>query len=176
MTQNIIACHSLIVWHNGRGLKGANEQSSKTNRCAWRRLAMMRALGAALLMAFANAWALPHAHAADSAKPGQPAYRISDGVIRVGVITDMSAVYKDLSGVGSVLAARMAIEDFGGSIAGFPIELLDADHHNEADQAGRIARDWLERGKVDMVVDVPNSAAALEVIKAAKASGKIAII
>ena len=137
---------------------------------------MMRALGAALLMAFANAWALPHAHAADSAKPGQPAYRISNGVIRVGVITDMSAVYKDLSGVGSVLAARMAIEDFGGSIAGFPIELLDADHHNEADQAGRIARDWLERGKVDMVVDVPNSAAALEVIKAAKASGKIAII
>ena len=96
---------------------------------------MMRALGAALLMAFANAWALPHAHAADSAKPGQSAYRISDGVVRIGVITDMSAVYKDLSGVGSVLAARMAIEDFGGSIAGFPIELLDADHHNEADRA-----------------------------------------
>jgi branched-chain amino acid transport system substrate-binding protein len=63
----------------------------------------------------------------------------------------------------------MAIEDFGGNIAGSPIELVDGDLRNEAEQAGRI-RDWFEGGKVDMVIDVPNTAAALEVIKAAKAS------
>ena len=138
--------------------------------------AMKLPLAVVSLTAAVFATALPSAHAADTAKPSQSAYRISDGAVKIGVITDMSSIYKELAGTGSVLAARMAIEDFGGNIAGSPIELVDADHHNEADQAGRIARDWLVGGKVDMVIDVPNSAAALEVIKAAKASNKIAII
>jgi branched-chain amino acid transport system substrate-binding protein len=138
--------------------------------------ALKRALAVVSLTAAVFAPALPIAHAAETDKSKQPAYRISDGVVKIGVITDMSSLYKDLAGAGSVLAARMAIEDFGGNVAGSPIELVDADTRNEAEQAGRIARDWFEGGKVDMVIDVPNTAAALEVIKAAKASNKIAII
>jgi branched-chain amino acid transport system substrate-binding protein len=138
--------------------------------------AVKRGLALACLGAAVFAPALTIGQTADKVKSNQPAFRISDGVVKIGVLTDMSAIYKDLAGPGSVLAARMAIEDFGGSVGGSPIELLEGDTRNDAEQAGRIAREWLEGGKVDMVVDVPNSAAALAVVKAAKASNKIAMI
>src|SRR6185369_14832700 len=86
----------------------------------WTR-ALKRAVAVVSLSAAVFAPALPTAHAAEPDKSKQPAYRISDAVVKIGVITDMSSLYKDLAGAGSVLAARMAIEDFGGNIAGSPI-------------------------------------------------------
>jgi branched-chain amino acid transport system substrate-binding protein len=141
----------------------------------WTR-AVKRGLALLCLGAAVVAPALTFGQVADKAKSKQPAFSVSDGVVRIGVLTDMSAIYKDLAGPGSVLAARMAIEDFGGSVGGSPIELLEGDTRNEPEEAGRIARDWLGAGKVDMVIDVPNSAAALAVVKAAKAANKIAMI
>lgn len=102
--------------------------------------------------------------------------RISDGVVRVGMITDMTAIYSDLSGPGSVIAARMAIKDFGGTVLGKPIEFQVADHQNKPELAASIAREWLEKGKFDVIIDVPNSAAVLAIVRLAKEYNKISII
>lgn len=113
---------------------------------------------------------------AASAKKSQPVLKTSSGVVKIGVITDISSAYKDISGNGSVLAARMAIEDFGGKVLGVPVELVSADHQLSPATAKGTARDWMENDKVDMIVDVPNSTAAVEVIKLAKALNRVAII
>jgi branched-chain amino acid transport system substrate-binding protein len=104
------------------------------------------------------------------------ATKISDGVVKIGVITDLSSIYKDLAGRGSEVAVRMAIEDFGGKVLGIPIDVITRDHENKPETAGNVARELIERQKVDMVIDVPNSAAALEVVKVANALKKIAVI
>lgn len=98
---------------------------------------------------------------------------ISDGVVKIGVLDDMSGVYADLAGEGSVLAARMAVEDFGGTIEGKPIEVISADHQNKADIAANVARQWIDTDRVDVVVDVGNSAAALAVQEVTKDKGKV---
>lgn len=79
---------------------------------------------------------------------------ISQGVIRVGLMTDMESVYADLGGQGAATAARMAIEDAGGSIDGKPIELVIGDHKNKADVARGIAQEWLDTLRVDVIADV----------------------
>jgi branched-chain amino acid transport system substrate-binding protein len=85
------------------------------------------------------------------------------GVLRIGVLNDMSGVYSDDQGPGSLLAAQMAVEDFGGSVAGQKIEVLSGDHQNKTDQGAQIARRWLDTEGVTMIADLPNSAIALAV-------------
>lgn len=94
---------------------------------------------------------------------GSAAAQISDNAIRIGVLNDRSGIYADLGGEGSAVAARMAAEEFGGAIAGAPIEIVVADHQNKADIAANTARQWVDADNVDAVADVPNSAAALAV-------------
>jgi len=85
------------------------------------------------------------------------------GPLKLGVLTDMSSLYADNGGPGSVVAAQMAIDDFGGSVLGRKIELIAADHQNKADVGGVIARRWIENENVEAILDVPNSAVALAV-------------
>ena len=101
---------------------------------------------------------------------------ISDGAVRIGVITDMSSALADLSGRGSVTAVRMAVEDFGGKVLGKPIEVLDIDHQSKPDVAVNKAREWFDVQKVDMVTDLTNSAVALAVVDLAAQKNRIAIV
>ena len=88
---------------------------------------------------------------------------ISDGVIKIGIMNDQSGTYADLAGPGSVVAAKMAIEDFGAAKKGMKVEVLVADHLNKADVGSSIARQWFDADKVDVIVDTPNSGVALAV-------------
>lgn len=94
--------------------------------------------------------------------------QISDNVVRIGVLTDMSGIYSDLAGVGAVEAVRMAAEDFGGEILGAPIEVIFSDHLNQADTAAAKAREWFEIEGVDLINDLSNSGAALAVAGVAR--------
>ncbi|MEP9377805.1 ABC transporter substrate-binding protein [Aquabacter sp. CN5-332] len=87
----------------------------------------------------------------------------SDGKIKIGVLSDLSGIYSDINGEGSVLAARLAAEDFGNAVNGVPIEIISGDHQNKADIAAGLARKWIDTEQVDVIADVPNSAAALAV-------------
>jgi branched-chain amino acid transport system substrate-binding protein len=98
---------------------------------------------------------------------------MSDGVVKIGVLSDMSGVYADITGPGSVIAAQMAVEDFGGTVNGMPIEVVSADHQNKADIAANVARQWIDEDMVDVVVDVGNSAAALAVQEVTRSKGKV---
>jgi len=86
---------------------------------------------------------------------------ISDDVIRIGFITDMSGVYSDIDGRAGVEAIRMAIADAGGEINGKKIELLSADHQNKADVASARAREWFDQQKLDVLIGGTNSATSL---------------
>jgi branched-chain amino acid transport system substrate-binding protein len=101
---------------------------------------------------------------------------ISDDVVKIGVLTDMSGQFSHESGEGAVTAVRMAIEDFGGKVLGKPIELVVADHQNKPDIALTIARKWYEVEKVDMIANLINSSIALGVDQLAKEKDKIAIV
>src|SRR6218665_616208 len=98
---------------------------------------------------------------------------VSDDVIRIGVIEDMSGVHADIPGIGAVTAAQMAIDEIGGKVLGKPVELVYADHQNKPDIAASIARKWFDEGKVDAILDVASSSPALAVIEIAKDKGKI---
>jgi branched-chain amino acid transport system substrate-binding protein len=84
----------------------------------------------------------------------------SGGVVKIGVLTESSGVYADLAGPGSIVAAKMAVADFGGTVNGTPIEVISADHQNKADIGAGIARDWIDNDGVDVIVDLPNSSVA----------------
>ena len=88
---------------------------------------------------------------------------ISDGVVRVGVLNDISGLFQDTNGMGSVEAARMAAEDFNGGGKNIKVEIVYADHQNKADVGAAIARKWLDVDGVDAIVDVPNSAVGLTI-------------
>ncbi len=89
--------------------------------------------------------------------------QLSGDVVRIGVLNDQSGLYADISGQGSVNAARMAVEDFGGTILGKKIEVIFADHQNKPDIGSNIARQWIDQEGVDAIVDVPTSSVALAV-------------
>ena len=95
--------------------------------------------------------------------------------IRVGVLNDQSSVYADFQGRGSVLAAQMAVEDYGGRAAGRKVEVVFADHQNKPDIGSAIARRWLDREGVDLIVDLPNSAVALAVSEIVRQKNKVMI-
>jgi branched-chain amino acid transport system substrate-binding protein len=99
-----------------------------------------------------------------------------EGPVKIGVMNDQSSVYADLSGLGGVEAARMAVEDFGGKVLGKPIELVSADHQNKPDIAANLANQWYDADHVDVIVDVPNSAAALAVQAIATQKKKLVLI
>jgi len=94
---------------------------------------------------------------------GPAVAQISDGVIKIGVLNDQSSLYADLAGQGSVVAARMAVEDYGAEKKGLKVEIIFADHQNKADIGSQIASKWYDADKVDVIVDVPNSGVALAV-------------
>ena len=107
---------------------------------------------------------------------GPAAAEISDGVVKIGVLNDQSSLYADLSGQGSVVAARMAVEDFGAAAKGLKVEIIFADHQNKADVGSQIARQWYDAEKVDMIMDVPNSGVALAVNQITRDKGKAFIV
>jgi branched-chain amino acid transport system substrate-binding protein len=102
--------------------------------------------------------------------------QISDDVVKIGVLSDMSGLYSDLAGQGSVIAAQMAVKDFGGTVAGKSIQVVSADHLNKADVGSAIARQWIDQDKVDAIVDVPTSSVALAVQDITKERGKVFLI
>ena len=83
--------------------------------------------------------------------------QISDDVVKIGVLTDMSSLYADATGKGSLVAVQMAVADFGGKVKGKPIEVVSGDHQNKPDVGVSIARNWIDNDKVDSVFDVPTS-------------------
>src|SRR5919107_1768221 len=113
--------------------------------------------------------------AAAAALPGllraQPAGR----PVRIGVMNDMSGVYSDYQGRGSVVAAELAVADSGGRVAGVPVEVVFADHQNRPDIGAAAARRWLDLDGVDMILDVPNSAVALAVADLCREKNKVFI-
>jgi branched-chain amino acid transport system substrate-binding protein len=107
---------------------------------------------------------------------GPASAQISDGVVRIGVMNDQSGTYADLAGPGSVVAARMAIEDFGAARKGLKVEVLVADHQNKPDVGSQIARQWYDVDKVDLIVDVPTSSVVLAVNQIAREKNKALIV
>jgi branched-chain amino acid transport system substrate-binding protein len=104
--------------------------------------------------------------------------KLSDGVVKIGVLTDLSGAYSDLAGQGSIIAAQMAIDDFKAMEKGkaFPIELVSADHQNKGDVASNKAREWFERDKVDMINDLVTTSTALAVMPIAKQMNRITMV
>ncbi len=99
--------------------------------------------------------------------------QISNDVVKIGVLNDQSGIYADLSGQGSVIAARMAVEDFGGAVLGKPIEIIFADHQNKPDIGAALASRWYDVENVDAIVDVPVSSVALAVQEVARQRNRV---
>jgi branched-chain amino acid transport system substrate-binding protein len=105
----------------------------------------------------------------------QPEPGVSDNVVRIGLIVDMSGPYAYLAGEDTVTAARMAVEDFGGKVLGYPVDVVYADHRSKSDVAAAQAREWFGAGKVDALMDVTGSPSALAVAKIAREQNRIAV-
>jgi branched-chain amino acid transport system substrate-binding protein len=101
--------------------------------------------------------------------------QVSDDVVRIGLLLDLSGPYAYLAGAPTLVAARMAVEDFGGTVLGRPIEVLHADHHNRPDLAANQAREWFDAGKVDAIMDVTGGGPAFAVAKVAARSRRIVV-
>ena len=106
---------------------------------------------------------------------GTASAQVLDDVVRIGVLNDQSNVYADIGGPGSVIAARMAVEDVGGKVLGKPIDILVADHQSKAEVGASIARQWFDAEKVDMIIGFENSSVALAVEQVAAQKNRIAI-
>ena len=102
--------------------------------------------------------------------------QVSGEEVKIGVLADMSGLYSDLSGIGSVVATQMAAEDFGGSVLGKKIEVVSAHHQNKPDVGSNIARQWIDREGVDAIVDVPVSSIAFAVQQIAKEKNRVLLI
>jgi branched-chain amino acid transport system substrate-binding protein len=107
---------------------------------------------------------------------GAQAQQWSDGVIKIGVLNDMSSLYADVAGIGSTIAARMAVEDFGAAKKGMKVEIVSADHQNKPDVGTSIVKKWLDEDKVDVVVDVPTSSVALAVNEVVREKNRVFLI
>jgi branched-chain amino acid transport system substrate-binding protein len=124
-----------------------------------------RSFAAAASIALAALFAASLAHA-----------QISDKVIKIGVLSDMSSLYSAVGGPGSVVAARMAVDDFGAAKKGMKVEIVSADHQNKPDVGSQIARQWYDVDKVDVILDVPNSGVALAVSQVTREKGKVFLV
>jgi branched-chain amino acid transport system substrate-binding protein len=101
--------------------------------------------------------------------------QISDDVVKIGVLTDQSSLYADITGQGSVVAARMAVEDFGAAKKGMKVEVVAADHQNKPEVGSGIARRWYDIEKVDAIADVPTSSVALAINQVTREKNKVFI-
>jgi branched-chain amino acid transport system substrate-binding protein len=119
---------------------------------------------------------LSAALAAGIALVGPAAAQVSDDVVKVGVLNDRSGLYADLGGEGSVIAARMAVEDFGGTVLSKPIVITSADHQNKPDVGSTIARRWIDLEQVDAIADVPSSATALGVLSVTRQTNRMLLL
>ncbi len=97
----------------------------------------------------------------------------ADVAVKIGVLNDRSGPYLDISGEASVVAARMAVDDFGAAAKGIKVDIVSADHQNKPDTGANIARQWFDQDGVDLIVDVPNSGVALAVSKVTREKNKI---
>jgi len=129
---------------------------------------LSRATANALSVAAVVATLLGHSPAAHAQGPGD--------VVKIGVLTDMEGNFAEATGPGSVLAARMAVADFGGTVLGRRVEVIYADHQNKPDVASTIARDWYDNGGVDLIVDAVGSPIALAVQEIARQRKKMLIV
>jgi branched-chain amino acid transport system substrate-binding protein len=123
-------------------------------------------IGIARLAAVAVALGLAAAAQAQTAKD----------TVKIGVLADMSSLYADLGGPGSLEAAKMAVADFGGSVLGKKIEVIGADHQNKPDVGAQIARQWFDQDGVDMITDLTTSSVALAVQEVARQKNKVILI
>jgi branched-chain amino acid transport system substrate-binding protein len=98
---------------------------------------------------------------------------VSDGVVKIGVLNDQSGIYVDMAGPGSVIAAQLAVEDFGGKVLGAPIEIVGGDHQNKPDIGTAIVNRWIDQEKVDVIADIPTSSVLLAVQEIGRAKNKI---
>src|SRR5881392_975432 len=101
--------------------------------------------------------------------------QISDDVVKIGVLTDLNGPASTPTGQGSVTAAQMAVEDFGGQVLGKPITVISADHQLKPDIGVGIARRWYDTEQVDLIVDVPVSSVGLAVQNVANEKHKLFI-
>ena len=107
---------------------------------------------------------------------GAASAQISDDVVKIAVLNDMSGPFADVTGPGGLLGAQMAVEDFGGVVRGKKIEVIGGDHQNKPDIASTLARRWYEQEKVDAIVEVPISSAAIAVLEVTKQLNKTFLI
>ena len=115
------------------------------------------------------------AYAAVAGVAAMAQVQAQENAVKIGVLTDMSSLYADLSGPGAVAAVKMAVADFGGSVLGKKIEIISADHQNKPDVASAIARQWFDQG-VDMITDLTTSSVALAVQEVAREKHKVILI
>jgi branched-chain amino acid transport system substrate-binding protein len=101
--------------------------------------------------------------------------KVTDGIVKIGVLTDLSGLYSDVGGQGSIVAAELAVEDLGGEVAGHKIEIVSVDHQNKADIAAQKVREWIDRDGVDMITDALNSAVGIATAKVVAEKKKIMI-
>jgi branched-chain amino acid transport system substrate-binding protein len=99
--------------------------------------------------------------------------QISDDVVKIGVLTDMSSLYADSTGKGSLAGVEMAVADYGGKVKGKPVVVISADHQNKPDVGMNIARNWYDNDKVDAIFDVPTSSVALPIAALTREKNKI---
>jgi branched-chain amino acid transport system substrate-binding protein len=100
----------------------------------------------------------------------------ADDVTKIGILNDMSGLYSDITGPGSVVAAKMAVEDFGAAQKGMKVEIVSADHQNKPDVGTNIARQWIDVDKVDVIVDVPTSSVALAISEVVREKNKVFLV
>lgn len=107
---------------------------------------------------------------------GMASAEISGGVVKIGLLTDMSGAYSDVAGEGTIVAAQMAIDEFGGAIGDAKIELVSADHQNKADIAANTAREWGDTQGVDAYAELVTTSVAMAVFEVAKQQNKITLV
>src|SRR5215472_10090488 len=100
----------------------------------------------------------------------------TDGVVKIGILSDMSSLYADIAGPGSVAAAKLAVADFNAAAKGIKVEIVGGDHQNKPDVGSSIAGSWFDVDKVDVIVDVPNSGVALAVSEVARLKNKVFLV
>src|SRR6202049_4888394 len=100
----------------------------------------------------------------------------ADDVTKIGILNDMSGLYSDITGPGSVVAAKMAVEDFGAAQKGMKVEIVSADHQNKPDVGTNVVRTWIDVDKVDVIVDVPTSSVALAISEVVREKNKVFLV
>jgi branched-chain amino acid transport system substrate-binding protein len=154
-------------------MPGASQRAARSGRARAHELAAKALRLSVLFLLGSSFLACKGSPSSDTGRGATTAGQDPDKVIKIGVLNDMSGLYADLSGKGSVVAAQMAVEDSGGKVGDMTVEVVSADHQNKPDIGSNIVRQWLDADHVDVVVDVPTSSVALAVNELVKAKNKV---